>query len=114
MADRITATAEALDALERLTVKHGALMLYQSGGCCDGSSPLCLQAGELLTGPGDVLLGVLAGAHHPLLTRRAAARDRTLSQPACKSACFGAWPAGARAPTGRSVRHQVPIPYLGP
>ena len=53
MADRITATVEALDALARLTVKHGALMLYQSGGCCDGSSPLCLQAGELLTGPGD-------------------------------------------------------------
>jgi uncharacterized protein len=61
MADRITATAEALDAIERLTAKHGALMLYQSGGCCDGSSPLCLHAGELLTGPHDVLLGELAG-----------------------------------------------------
>ena len=61
MADRITATAEALDALERLTARHGALMLYQSGGCCDGSSPLCLREGELPTGPGDMLLGVLAG-----------------------------------------------------
>jgi uncharacterized protein len=61
MADRITATVEALDAIGRLTAKHGALMLYQSGGCCDGSSPLCLHEGELLTGPGDVLLGELGG-----------------------------------------------------
>ena len=61
VADRITATAEALDAIERLTVKHGALMLYQSGGCCDGSSPLCLHEGELLIGPNDFLLGELGG-----------------------------------------------------
>jgi uncharacterized protein (DUF779 family) len=60
-ADRITATAEALDAIGRLTAKHGALMMFQSGGCCDGSSPLCLRAGELLTGPGDVVLGELGG-----------------------------------------------------
>lgn len=60
-ADRITATAEALDAIERLTVKHGALMLYQSGGCCDGSAPLCLPDGELLLGPNDRLLGTLGG-----------------------------------------------------
>jgi len=46
MAARITATDEALDAIERLTAKHGPLMLYQSGGCCDGSAPLCLHAGE--------------------------------------------------------------------
>jgi uncharacterized protein (DUF779 family) len=61
MADRITATVEALDAIERLTVKHGALMLFQSGGCCDGSSPLCLQEGELLLGPNDLKLGELGG-----------------------------------------------------
>jgi len=60
-ADRITATDGALDAIERLTVKHGALMLYQSGGCCDGSAPLCLPEGELLLGPNDSLLGTLAG-----------------------------------------------------
>jgi len=59
--DRIVATAEALDAIERLTAKHGALMLFQSGGCCDGSAPLCLQDGELLIGPNDRLLGTLAG-----------------------------------------------------
>jgi uncharacterized protein (DUF779 family) len=61
VAARITATVEALDAIERLKVEHGALMLYQSGGCCDGSSPLCLQEGELLIGPNDLLLGELGG-----------------------------------------------------
>ena len=60
-AARIVATDAALDAIERLTAKHGALMLFQSGGCCDGSSPLCLHAGELLTGPNDLLLGELGG-----------------------------------------------------
>jgi uncharacterized protein (DUF779 family) len=60
-ADRIVATDAALDAIERLTAKHGALMLFQSGGCCDGSSPLCLQEGELLIGPNDHLLGELGG-----------------------------------------------------
>ena len=61
MTDRIVATAEALDAIERLTLKHGRLMLFQSGGCCDGSSPLCLQEGELLIGPNDRLLGEPGG-----------------------------------------------------
>jgi uncharacterized protein (DUF779 family) len=59
--DRIVATAEALDAIERLTAKHGRLMLFQCGGCCDGSSPLCLQEGELLIGPNDLLLGEPGG-----------------------------------------------------
>ena len=61
VADRIVATDAALDAIERLTAKHGALMLFQSGGCCDGSSPLCLHEGELLIGPNDTLLGELGG-----------------------------------------------------
>jgi uncharacterized protein len=61
MTDRIVATDEALDAIERLTAKHGRLMLFQSGGCCDGSSPLCLQEGELLIGPNDLRLGELGG-----------------------------------------------------
>ena len=58
---RIAATDAALGAIERLTAKHGGLMLFQSGGCCDGSSPLCLHEGELLIGPHDLLLGELAG-----------------------------------------------------
>lgn len=57
----ITATPEAAAALERLVLVHGPLELFQSGGCCDGSLPLCLLAGELMVGPGDLLLGALAG-----------------------------------------------------
>src|SRR5687767_6480607 len=59
---RISATDEALVAIERLTAKHGKLMLFQSGGCCDGSAPLCLPDGELLIGTDDLLLGELGGA----------------------------------------------------
>ena len=57
----VVATDAALEAIERLTAEHGPLMLFQSGGCCDGSSPLCLHAGELLTGPNDLLLGEVGG-----------------------------------------------------
>lgn len=59
---QVVATDAALAALERLTTAHGPLMLMQSGGCCDGSSPICLHAGELLVGPNDLLLGEVAGA----------------------------------------------------
>jgi uncharacterized protein (DUF779 family) len=58
---RVTATDAAVAALERLRRRHGPLELVQSGGCCDGSSPICLPAGELLLGPDDVLLGEIAG-----------------------------------------------------
>ena len=60
-AGRIDATEAALQAIARLESKHGALMLFQSGGCCDGSAPLCLREGELLIGPNDVLLGEVGG-----------------------------------------------------
>jgi uncharacterized protein (DUF779 family) len=58
---QVVATDAALAAIERLTAKHGPLMLVQSGGCCDGSSPICLHAGDLLLGPNDLLLGHLGG-----------------------------------------------------
>ncbi len=57
----ITATDAALTELARLREGHGPLMLVQSGGCCDGSSPLCLHEGELLVGRNDLLLGELDG-----------------------------------------------------
>ncbi len=51
--------------MQRLEEKHGALMFHQSGGCCDGSSPMCYPRGELLTGDTDVLLGELdTGGQH--------------------------------------------------
>ena len=61
MEGRISATAAALGELASLRERHGPLMLFQSGGCCEGSSPLCLHEGELLLGPNDLILGKLAG-----------------------------------------------------
>jgi uncharacterized protein (DUF779 family) len=57
----ITATPEATAALRHLGLTHGPLALFQSGGCCDGSLPLCLLADELTYGPGDLLLGEVTG-----------------------------------------------------
>src|SRR6478672_6848018 len=57
----IEATDAALAELARLRERHRPLMLFQSGGCCDGSSPLCLHEGELLVGPNDLRLGDLGG-----------------------------------------------------
>jgi len=59
--ERITATPKALEELARLRERHGPLLLFLSGGCCEGSSPLCLEQGELLLGPGDRLLGEVGG-----------------------------------------------------
>jgi uncharacterized protein (DUF779 family) len=57
----ITATPQATAMLGRLVLTHGRLALFQSGGCCDGSLPLCLLADDLAPGPGDLLLGEVAG-----------------------------------------------------
>ncbi|AXI00446.1 DUF779 domain-containing protein [Sporosarcina sp. PTS2304] len=59
MPDRVTATDEALALIELLKEKHGPLMFHQSGGCCDGSSPMCYEEGDLLIGDQDVLLGYI-------------------------------------------------------
>ncbi|MGV9409625.1 DUF779 domain-containing protein [Nocardia sp. NPDC003693] len=56
---RVRATAAAMDLLRRLRAAHGPLMLHQSGGCCDGSAPMCYPAGEFVIGDRDVLLGIL-------------------------------------------------------
>ena len=61
MAQHVTATPAALDLLERLRAQHGDLIVHVSGGCCDGSSPMCLRAGDLPASPHDVQLGALAG-----------------------------------------------------
>jgi uncharacterized protein (DUF779 family) len=58
----VTATNDALAAIAALTEAHGRLAFFQSGGCCDGSSPICLPEGELPAGPGDLLLGEIGGA----------------------------------------------------
>ncbi|MFG0212271.1 DUF779 domain-containing protein [Brevibacillus porteri] len=58
---RVLATDAALALIERLRAKHGDLMFHQSGGCCDGSSPMCYPLGEFLVGEQDVLLGEIGG-----------------------------------------------------
>ncbi|TNE47158.1 MAG: DUF779 domain-containing protein [Deltaproteobacteria bacterium] len=59
--DTVTATPEAITLIRSLKEEHGDLMFHQSGGCCDGSAPMCYPLGEFLTGPMDVLLGEIEG-----------------------------------------------------
>ena len=47
--------------VEKLKGQHGPLMFHQSGGCCDGSAPMCFPLGEFKVGGQDVLLGAIAG-----------------------------------------------------
>ncbi|NHT19027.1 DUF779 domain-containing protein [Cellulomonas sp. IC4_254] len=56
---RVDLTPAAATLLRSLRDQHGELMFHQSGGCCDGSSPMCYPAGEFLTGDADVHLGDL-------------------------------------------------------
>jgi uncharacterized protein len=62
---RILATPEALALIDTLTVMHGPLMFHQSGGCCDGSAPMCYPAGEFRVGGQDIFLGMI-GAGVPV------------------------------------------------
>lgn len=59
--ERVTATPAALAFIEELRRRHGPLMFFQSGGCCDGSAPMCYAAGEFNLGDADVHLGNLDG-----------------------------------------------------
>ena len=56
---RVDVSDAAAELLRELTAQHGPLMFHQSGGCCDGSSPMCYPVGMFITGPSDVLLGRL-------------------------------------------------------
>ncbi|MGZ0066652.1 DUF779 domain-containing protein [Microbacterium arborescens] len=56
---RVAVTDAAAALLRDLTAQHGPLMFHQSGGCCDGSAPMCYPVGMFLTGPADVKLGDL-------------------------------------------------------
>ena len=60
-ATRITATPAAAALIDELKAKHGNLMFHQSGGCCEGSAPMCMQEGEFLLGGADVKLGEVHG-----------------------------------------------------
>ncbi len=58
-ASRVDLTPAAADLLRRLSETHGPLMFHQSGGCCDGSSPMCYPVGMFRIGGSDILLGEL-------------------------------------------------------
>ena len=58
---RVTATEATLELIEQLKQVSGPLMFHQSGGCCDGSAPMCFQLGEFITGSADMLMGEIGG-----------------------------------------------------
>ncbi len=58
---QVVATDAALALIERLKSRHGDLMFHQSGGCCDGSAPMCFALGDFLLGDGDRHLGDIGG-----------------------------------------------------
>ena len=59
---QVTATPAALELIERLRARHGPLLFHQSGGCCDGSSPMCYPQDDFIVGDRDVELGEIGGA----------------------------------------------------
>ncbi|WP_106791345.1 DUF779 domain-containing protein [Aquimarina sp. Aq78] len=63
MISRIKITDAAKTVIDTLTAKHGELMFHQSGGCCDGSSPMCFPKGELMINETDIWLGNIHGCN---------------------------------------------------
>ncbi|CAG9621676.1 DUF779 domain-containing protein [Sutcliffiella rhizosphaerae] len=57
--EKVLATDSALKLIRKLESKHGPLLFHQSGGCCDGSSPMCYPKEDFLVGESDILLGVI-------------------------------------------------------
>jgi len=60
--ERVKVTEAAVELIRKLRAAHGPLLFHQSGGCCDGSSPMCFPAGEFRIGQNDVRLGEVEGA----------------------------------------------------
>lgn len=61
MVQRVIALESALALIERLKAKHGPILFFQSGGCCDGSAPNCYPQAEFQPSPADILLGEIGG-----------------------------------------------------
>lgn len=59
---RVVVTPAALELIEQLRASHGAILFHQSGGCCDGSSPMCYPLEEFPIGDHDICLGEIGGA----------------------------------------------------
>ena len=61
MIQRVLITEEAKAVVDTLRQQHASLMFHQSGGCCDGSAPMCFEEGELMLDDSDILLGSIHG-----------------------------------------------------
>ncbi len=61
MIERVKITDSAIAVIDTLKKEHGELMFHQSGGCCDGSSPMCFEKGELMINENDIWLGKIHG-----------------------------------------------------
>jgi uncharacterized protein (DUF779 family) len=59
--ERVIVTPAAVELIGKLRAEHGPVLFHQSGGCCDGSAPMCFPAGEFMVGSSDVKLGTIAG-----------------------------------------------------
>jgi len=60
--ERVLVTEAAASVIERLVAQHGPVLFHQSGGCCDGSTPMCYPRNEFRVGAQDIFLGTIAGA----------------------------------------------------
>ena len=74
---QVTATAPALQLIDTLRSRHGPVLFHQSGGCCDGSSPMCYPVGDFIVGDRDVKLGEIDGAPFYISESQAAAWAHT-------------------------------------
>ncbi len=61
MIDRVVFTPSAAALVRQLKARHGSLIFHQSGGCCEGSAPMCFSQSDFHAGPHDVLLGTIEG-----------------------------------------------------
>ncbi|MCT4560388.1 MAG: DUF779 domain-containing protein [Crocinitomicaceae bacterium] len=59
---RVNATKATLDLIDELTREHGPVLFHQSGGCCDGSQPMCFPLNDFRLGSSDIRLGKIGGA----------------------------------------------------
>ena len=57
--NKVSATREAIELLDEIITDHGPVLFHQSGGCCDGSSPMCYPRDDFIVGDRDVLLGTI-------------------------------------------------------
>ena len=61
--ERVSITDQAMAVVDQLRQQHGELIFHQSGGCCDGSSPMCFEKGDFLLGSRDLCLGEIHGCN---------------------------------------------------